>query len=172
MLLFNHNAAICYQTTLCMAGLMFCSSAMNFDVGSWHFFVYRMQRWSLHHELQLFERVLRRTPAPPPAGQQQQLGQQLLQQQEQQQQQHPFAPHLGWALVPIAGLICCMHGLYTQEMQVGFSTAGLRAMLFLRQVSVWPCGLVLAVSDGSHSMHGSAGCFLLAPLRWRSSLVL
>jgi len=104
--------------------------------------VHRTQRWSLHHELQLFERVLRRTPAPPPAGQQQQLGQQLMQQQEQQQQQHPFAPHLGWSLVPIAGLIRCMHGLYTQEMQVGFSTAG-----FVCQVACAAClaGIVVVV---------------------------
>uniref|UniRef100_A0A383WPV4 Uncharacterized protein n=1 Tax=Tetradesmus obliquus TaxID=3088 RepID=A0A383WPV4_TETOB len=88
------------------------------------------QRWSLHHELQLFERVLRRTPPPDKqaaaaADPQQQQQQQLLQQQQQpqqhQQQQHPFTPHLEWSLLPVAAITRCLHGMYTPDIQARLS---------------------------------------------------
>jgi hypothetical protein len=83
------------------------------------------QRWSLHHELQLFERVLRRTPPPDKqaaAADMQQ--QQQSQQQQQQQQQHPFTPHLEWSLLPVAAITRCLHGMYTADVQVTVLPAG------------------------------------------------
>jgi hypothetical protein len=77
----------------------------------------RPQRWSLHYELQLFERVLRHTQnagAPPPgaaaaapagagaagggAG-----------------EQHPFAPHAEWSLAAVASIMRCLHGLQVRR---------------------------------------------------------
>jgi exportin-5 len=79
------------------------------------------QRWSLHHELQLFERVLRRTPPPDKQAAAAAAAdpQQQQQQQLQQQQQHPFTPHLEWSLLPVAAIVRCLHGMYTADIQVG-----------------------------------------------------
>lgn len=91
------------------------------------------QRWSLHHELQLFERVLRRTPAPTATvGQQQALSQAL-------QQAHPFAPHLGWSMVPLAAMIRCLHGLATADMQVRAAAAAAAAAVCRRTLTAGFC---------------------------------
>ncbi|KAF6261995.1 armadillo-type protein [Scenedesmus sp. NREL 46B-D3] len=82
------------------------------------------QRWSLHHELQLFERVLRRTPPPDKqaaAAAAAAAADPHQQQQQPQQQQHPFTPHLEWCLLPVAAITRCLHGMYTADIQARLS---------------------------------------------------
>lgn len=84
-----------------------CLMLMRFPLHCLH----RAQRWSLHHDLQMFERALRRT-SPSTAGSST---------PSTHSTPHPFTPHLEWSLLPLAKIVRCLHGLELPALQAALS---------------------------------------------------
>jgi hypothetical protein len=116
----------------------------------------RAQRWSLHHSLQLFERLLRQSitissslDATSNGGAVAAAGLGMAQAgQPGPTQQHPFTQHMEWVLVPITKIIRC-----------GMEPAAVRGVRM--PCSEQPCLLTPCIQSLADSCQQTQACGLV-----------